>query len=244
MLLVAVIKLSWRRWRFKAHLRPPLQHFLLHKRLLTHQRYVAAQQQRQTKIAERLRARARNRAHLPLQAPTDNPTSQQLVARDSRTSTTLVSMHAAAALSSEHVTSGSEDGEKGNASYNTSEYERRLRGMSCIAEEPAHYESRPSQRQRDSIAKKMPKTAVANLCFPALVLSTGNHAAAGEGAQGTPRHDQRGTQEPQLREGSTLSLNVLSIDLYGCEFECGFSSTSFEVSRKLSFVPLHPFHSS
>jgi len=147
-------------------------------------------------------------------------------------------MHTAAALSNEHVTSGSEDGEKGNAS----EYERRLRGMSCIAEEPAHYESRPSQRQRDSTAKKMPKHAVANLCFPALVLSTGNHAAAGEAMQGTLRHDQRVNQEPQPGVGSTLSLNVLSIDLYGCEFECGFSSTSFEVSRKLFFVPLQPFH--
>jgi len=60
LLPLAVIKLSWRRWRFKAHLRPPLQELVRHTRLVTHQRYLAAQQQRQD-VADRLRQRQRNK---------------------------------------------------------------------------------------------------------------------------------------------------------------------------------------
>jgi hypothetical protein len=53
---LALIKLGWRRWRYKARLRPPLQELLMHTRLVTHHRFLSAQMQRQH-IVSRLHAR-------------------------------------------------------------------------------------------------------------------------------------------------------------------------------------------
>lgn len=57
---LAILKLGWRRWRYKSRLRPPLQELVRHNRLVTHHRYLAAQQQRQD-IADRLRLRQNNK---------------------------------------------------------------------------------------------------------------------------------------------------------------------------------------
>ena len=60
LLPLAILKLGWRRWRYKSRLRPPLQELVRHNRLVTHHRYLAAQQQRQD-IADRLRLRQNNK---------------------------------------------------------------------------------------------------------------------------------------------------------------------------------------
>lgn len=56
LLPLSILKLSARRWKHKASLRPTLLHLLKHRRLVAHQRYLAAQQQRE-QIVGRLRSR-------------------------------------------------------------------------------------------------------------------------------------------------------------------------------------------
>jgi hypothetical protein len=60
---LALFKLSWRRWRYKAKLRPALQPLLRRARLVTHHRYIVANQQRQD-IIRRLRVRQQARVEL------------------------------------------------------------------------------------------------------------------------------------------------------------------------------------
>jgi len=82
LLPLSILKLSVRRWKYKARLRPTLLQLLKHRRLVTHQRYLAAQQQRE-QIIGRLRSRQYQPRSpppppLPLSAPTSTSRQRRL----------------------------------------------------------------------------------------------------------------------------------------------------------------------
>jgi hypothetical protein len=82
LLPLSILKLSARRWKYKASLRPTVLQLLKHRRLVTHQRYLAAQQQRE-QIVGRLRSRQYQLRSpppppLPLSAPTSTSRLRRL----------------------------------------------------------------------------------------------------------------------------------------------------------------------
>jgi hypothetical protein len=265
LLPLATLKLGWRRWRFKARLRPPLEELVRHNRLVTHHRFLAAQQQRQD-IADRLRVRQDNK--LRIARARAEFSAVEARGQDLR-GAGLASEPAGQAIE-QAAAAGAGRGGGGLASARPDRDRQAASGLpegenlrGELRSDPDGGAGGPYQRahRRDRVTHVETAHASADLCFPLAERvgpnlgrltrgqpEMGNLVASTDKAKAEHQMppDQAGqAEQPALTSlapgGKARADGGARACEFGCQFGCGFSSVSQRVSAFSDPHPI-PFH--